>query len=143
MDSNIELDQSYSMKSVDDLYEEMLADGTHPNIIKNVFENQNDCLTESSSIDISPSFITLKNSYYTPNSKPEQTITSFLNEQIEQIERRNSFDNETLGSLTHKNPLMENSNLARIPILKISENPQNEIISHTFNNSDSKTIQGK
>ena len=143
MDSNIELDQSYSMKSVDDLYEEMLADGTHPNIIKNVFENQNDCLTESSSIDISPSFITLKNSYYTPNSKPEQTITSFLNEQIEQIERRNSFDNETLGSLSNKNPLMENSNLARIPILKISDNPQNEIISHTFNNSDSKTIRGK
>ena len=143
MDSNIELDQSYSMKSVDDLYEEMLADGTHPNIIKNVFENQNDCLTESSSIDISPSFITLKNSYYTPNSKPEQTITSFLNEQIEQIERRNSFDNETIGNLSNKNPFMENSNLACIPMLKISDNPQIEIISPTFNNSDSKTIQGK
>ena len=143
MDSIIELDQTYNLKSVDDLYEEILADGTNPNIIKNVFENQNDCLTESSSIDISPSFTTLKNSYYTPNSKPEQAITSFLNEQIEQIERRNSFDNETIGNLSNKNPFMENSNLARIPMLKISDNPQIEIISPTFNNSDSKTIRGK
>ena len=143
MDSNIELDHNCILKSVDDLYEEMFADDRILKSTKNLFDTQNDRTTDPYLVDNSPSFITLKNLDYAQDLKPEQAISSFVNEQIEQIERRDSFDNETLGNLLNKNPCIKKSNLVRIPMSKIIDNPQIEMISPNFDIPYNKAIQGK
>ena len=142
MDSNIELDHNCILKSVDDLYEEMFADDRILKSTKNLFDTQNDRTTDPYLVDNSR-FITLKNLDYAQDLKPEQAISSFVNEQIEQIERRDSFDNETLGNLLTKTPFIKKSNVVRIPMSKISDNPHTEMISPNFDIPYNKTIQGK
>ena len=143
MELNVELDQSSNWQSVTDLYDVAFADDTNSSNTNTTSENMSDTATVLSQFDGLTSYVTLKSPHYTQNFNHEENISSFLNEQIEKIEGRDSFDNATLGNLLSGNSKTLNSNWDVIPVSQINENPHIEIISPPFDIPQGKSINGK
>jgi len=143
MNSVVELDQSFNWKSVTDLYEEMFADDTTQNEMNVTSDTFKDSRVDLSHFDVEGSNITLKNLDYTQEINKEQTISSPLNEQIEQIERRNVIDNATVGNSSRVDLKANDSNMEYIPMPQINDNTTFEIISPPFDISPGELIQGR
>ena len=122
MELNVELNQTSNWQSVTDLYDVVFADDTNSSNTNTTSDNMSDTATVLSQFDGSTSYVTLKSPQYTQNFNHEENISSFLNEQIEKIEGRDSFDNATLGNLLSRNSKTLNSNWDGIPVSQINEN---------------------
>ena len=143
MELNVELDQSSNWNSVTDLYDVVFADDTNSCNTNTMSNNFDDPKSVSSNCDVSTSYVTLKSPDYTQDLNQEQSISSFLNEQIEKIEGQDSFNNSTHGNLLTENPKTLNSNDDCIPISQINENTHIEKISPPFDIPQGKFMQGK
>ena len=143
MDLNVELDQNTNWNSVTDLYDVVFADDTNSSNTNTMSDNFDDPKSVSSNFDASTSYVTLKSPDYTQDLNQEQSISSFLNEQIEKIEGQDSFNNSTHGNLLTENPKTLNSNDDCIPISQINENTHIEKISPSFDIPQGKFMQGK
>merc|ERR1719322_1790418 len=99
MELNVELDQSSNWNSVTDLYDVVFAGHDTNSSNTNMSDNFDDPKSVSSDFDASTSYVTLKSPDYTQDLNQEQSISSFLNEQIEKIERQDSFNNATHSNL--------------------------------------------
>ena len=143
MELNVELDQSSNWNSVTDLYDVVFADDTNSSNTNTMSDNFDDPKSVSSNFDASTSYVTLKSPDYTQDLNQEQSISSFLNEQIEKIEGQDSFNNSTHGNLLTENPKTLNSNDDCIPISQINENTHIEKISPSFDIPQGKFMQGK
>ena len=143
MDLNVELDQNTNWNSVTDLYDVVFADDTNSSNTNTMSDNFDDPKSVSSNFDTSTSYVTLKSPDYTQDLNQEQSISSFLNEQIEKIEGQDSFNNSTHGNLLTENPKTLNSNDDCIPISQINENTHIEKISPSFDIPQGKFMQGK
>ena len=143
MDLNVELVQNTNWNSVTDLYDVVFADDTNSSNTNTMSDNFDDPESVSSNFDTSTSYVTLKSPDYTQDLNQEQSISSFLNEQIEKIEGQDSFNNSTHGNLLTENPKTLNSNDDCIPISQINENTHIEKISPSFDIPQGKFMQGK
>ena len=143
MDLNVELVQNTNWNSVTDLYDVVFADDTNSSNTNTMSDNFDDPESVSSNFDTSTSYVTLKSPDYTQDLNQEQSISSFLNEQIEKIEGQDSFNNSTHGNLLTENPKTLNSNDDCIPISQINENTHIEKISPPFDIPQGKFMQGK
>ena len=106
-------------------------------------DNFDDPKSVSSNFDASNSYVTLKSPDYTQDLNQEQSISSFLNEQIEKIEGQDSFNNATHGNLFSGDPKTMNLNGDCIPVSQINENTHIEIISPPFDIPRGISMQGK
>ena len=143
MDLNFELDRNTNWNSVRNLYDVVFADDTNSSNTNTMSDNFDDPKSVSSNFDASTSYVTLKSPDYTQDLNQEQSISSFLNEQIEKIEGQDSFNNSTHGNLLTENPKTLNSNDDCIPISQINENTHIEKISPPFDIPQGKFMQGK
>ena len=143
MDLNVELDQNTNWNSVTDLYDVVFADDTNSCSTNAMSNNFHDHKSVSSNFDASTSYVTLKSPDYTQDLNQEQSISSFLNEQIEKIEGQDSFNNSNHGNVLRENPKTLNSNGDCIPMSQINENTHTEIISPPFDIPRGKFMQGK
>ena len=143
MELNVELDQSSNWKSVTDLYDVVFADDTNSSNTNTMSDNLDDPKSVSSHFDATTSYVTLKGPDYIQDLNHEETISSFLNEQIEKIEGRDSFDNATNGNLFSGNPKTLTSNMDYTPVSQINRSTNVEIISPPFDIPQGESIPGK
>ena len=143
MELNVELDQSSNWNSVTDLYDVVFADDTNSSNTNTMSDNFDDPESVSSNFDASTSYVTLKSPDYPQHLNQEQSISAFLNEQIEKMECHESVNNSTHSKLLSKNPKSLSSNGDCIPMSQINENTHIEIISPPFDIPRGKFMQGK
>ena len=143
MELNVELDQSYNLKSATDFYQTIFNDDVNINCINATLDGEESTRTDLSHLDVSTAFIRLKNPDYAQDLNPDQALSSFIHEQIKHIDWYNSFDNQTSGDLSSEVPKSQNSNMDSIPVSQINDDTLIEITSPSFDILQDKTVQGK